>query len=201
MVVKNLLSKIRENLEVYRLEDKVRKTYAKYGPRLLESLEGYLKSLRESTGKNNEYYIKVLKSLLKEEVIEYIDYINKKESSIFVLPIMNIIFGISEFVRYVGDHNQSMFGDYMKVLWKYTDIRDPQYGDTASEIISTKLFYYPYYGTPLKENDYRISTAVKCTLDELLKEETKQKVEKDTHTIEKIIKDCAKKAGFRPFRF
>jgi len=192
MVVIDLLSRIRKNFEIRQLENEVIEAYAKYGQGLLESLEGFLESSRRELG---EKYKEFLSTLLRDEVRGYIDYLSKEVNSI--TSIMYTIHGIKNFVKYVGDKN--MLIDYIIVLREYTTIPAPKSSGhyRASEIISTELLHPPNYGTQLRENDPRIPKAVRCTLDELLSIETKQAVKKENiRAIYKIVRDCAKNAGF-----
>ncbi|RIB35389.1 MAG: hypothetical protein BXU00_01325 [Candidatus Nanoclepta minutus] len=196
MVVKNPLSKIRESFEIHQLEKKIEDVYRKYGEITLKFVRGYIEALKKGKEISNDGYRRVLETLLCEDIIEFMNYTwEKYYKEVNMIPTQ-IIYGISNFAKYVRDTD--MLKDFIRVLKIYGDVSHPIFKIPSSELISSRMFYPPYYGTLLKEDDPRITSAVKCTLDELLKEETKQRVREDEYVIDKIIVNCAEKAGFRP---
>jgi len=194
MVAKNPLSKIRESLETRKLEKMLENVYGKYGEVTLKHITGLLEVLKEKEKISEDSYKRVLETLLSEDVIGFIDYIwEKYYKGIEMIPSL-YTHGIINFARYIKDRD--MYRDFIRVLKEYSDKFDK--GVSFSELISAYMFYPPFYGTLLKEGDPRIPLAVKCTLDELLKEETKQIVREDNRNLQKIIASCAERAGFKP---
>jgi len=195
MVVKNPLSKIREKLEISELEKRLEEFYGKYGIIPLESMKGYLKILKEENEISNEDYRRILETLLRDDIREFFDYIWEKTYNKTGIISSLIPYAIINARRHIGDEN--MFGEFIKVLKMYSEVFDKE-GEPVIEYISASMFYPAYYGTPLKVGDSRIPLVIKCVQNELSKEETKERVREDKHTINRIIINCAKKAGFRP---
>jgi len=197
MIVKNLLSKIKENFEIYKLEKRIEDIYKKYGETTLEFIKESLKVLKERKKVTKDSYRRILETLLNEDIIKVMDYIwDRYYWRIDMIP-PPITYGIINFVRYIEDKN--MIWNFIKVLKMYSDIVYPLDKKLPlSELILLRMFHPLYYGTQLKEGDQRILPAIRCTLDELLNEQTKQRAREDGYIIDKIIINCAEKAGFRP---
>jgi len=201
MVVKNPLSKIREIFEIHQLEKRIEDTYRKYGEITLESVRGSLEALKREKEISENVYRRVLEILLSKDVIEFMNYAWEKYYKKIGMISSLITYGIMNFAKYIEERD--MLKDFIEVLKIYSEIYSNKTGSLVkgiplSELISVYMLNPPYYGTLLKVGDSRIPSAVKCTLDELLKEETKQKARENKYIIHKIIVNCAERSGFRP---